>query len=88
MNQGLLAPGPGQVRLGAGGCAEVAVMKDTGARSQQEDTLLICSVSGQSLTAPQLLHHVGRGIRRGGVSVSCHLDTPQVLIDVVPGISF
>ena len=40
MNQGLLAPGPGQVRLGAGGCAEVAVMKDTGARSQQEDTLL------------------------------------------------
>merc|ERR1712223_2198468 len=26
-------------------------------------------VSGQSLTAPQLLHHVGRGIRRGGVSI-------------------
>ena len=51
-----------------------------GYRSQEEDTLLtllISSVSGQSLTAPHLLHHVGRGVRRGGVSVSHHLDTPR-----------
>ena len=69
MNQGLLEPWPGQVRLGAaGGCAEVAVMKDTGARRRTP-------AGGHSPHSPDL--SVGTVTHRATASAPCRTRSTQ-----------